>query len=324
MIKTDSFRSTVANEIVNYINIKQALGRCFEHQSRILLKLDQFLCKQENPDLIAETFRLWCQTLEPVSCNVRLERMRVVRNFCIYRRRTNPGCFVPDSSQFPKAHPTAQPYIFSDPDIAKILSYSDRIPVSARSPLRAATTRLAVILLYSTGLRRGELLRLTASDYNPSTQTLMIRESKFHKSRLLPLPDDVAMEVEKLLKTYESVRPQLPVNASLLYNPYCGGRTYSSTQLRRNLHILFNLAGIKKPDGRLPRIHDLLFSFAVNALLRWYRNGEDVQAKLPFLAACMGHVSILSTYYYLRFIEPLATLASSAFAAYYGSLIREV
>jgi integrase len=164
---------------------------------------------------------------------------------------------------------------------------------------------------------------LIVADYNPSTQTLIIRESKFHKSRLLPLPNDVAMEVEKILKAHKSVRPRPPADAPLLYNPYCGGRAYSSTQLRKNLHILFNLAGIKKPNGRLPRIHDFRFSFAVNALLRWYRNGEDVQARLPYLAAYMGHVSILSTYHYLKFIEPLATLASSAFAAHYSSLIRE-
>ncbi|MGA8620985.1 MAG: hypothetical protein WB660_20970 [Candidatus Sulfotelmatobacter sp.] len=81
-------------------------------------------------------------------------------------------------------------------------------------------------------------------------------------------------------------------------------------------------AGIKKPDGRHPRIHDFRFSFAVNVLLRWYRNRVDVQAKLPFLAAYMGHVSILSTYYYLRFIEPLAKLASDSFAAQYGALIH--
>jgi len=87
--------------------------------------------------------------------------------------------------------------------------------------------------------------------------------------------------------------------------------------------MLFNLAGIKRPDGRLPRIHDFRFSFAVNALLRWYRCGFNVQAKLPFLAAYMGHVSVLSTYYYMRWIEPLASVASSLFAAHYGGLIQE-
>jgi integrase len=133
----------------------------------------------------------------------------------------------------------------------------------------------------------------------------------------------VAREVERFLKKHRSVRPRLPDNSPLICSPYGGRRAYSGTQLTKNIHLLCNLAGIKKPDGKLPRIHDFRFSFAVNALLRWYRNGANVQAKLPFLAAYMGHVSVLSTYYYLRLIEPLSTLASSIFANHYGSLIQE-
>jgi len=320
-----SFQSSIASEIVNYISLKKALGRRFEPSSIVLLKLDQFLCKIGNPspDLIAETFNQWCQTLEGVSSNTKLPRMHIVRNFCLYRRRRNPTCFVPDPTQFPPARPRIQPYIFSDLEVARILSYSNKIPDSVRSPMRRGSTRLAILLLFTAGLRLGELLRLTATDYDSSTQTIMIRVSKFHKSRLLPLQSDVAMEIERYLKALQSIRSPLPAPVPLLRSSYCGGRAYSGTQLTKNIHILLNLAGIKKSDGRLPRIHDFRFSFAVNALLRWYRNGKDVQAKLPLLAVYMGHVSVLSTHYYLRFITPLATLASSAFATHYGALIQE-
>jgi integrase len=187
--------------------------------------------------------------------------------------------------------------------------------------LRGAATRLAIILLYATGLRRGELLRLSAQDYDVSEQTLLIRSSKFHKSRLLPLPNDIAGEVAQFLKTLRAIRPPLAHDTPLLWNPYCGGRAYSSTQLTKNLQLLFKLTGVGKSNGRLPRIHDFRFSFAVNTLVRWYRNGIDVQAKLPFLAAYMGHVSILSTYYYLSFIEPLRCAASGRFERAYGKLI---
>lgn len=325
MTKRDSFQSPIGAEIVNYISLKKALGRGFQLPSTTLLNLDQFLERLENPppDLTAETFNQWCQTLETVSANTKRARMYIVRNFCLYRQRRNPTCFVPDPTQFPPVRPRMQPYIFSDLEVARMLSYTDRIPDSARSPMRSGSTRLAILILYTTGLRRGELLRLTATDYDSSNQAIMIRPSKFYKSRLLPLQRDVALVVEKFLKALTSIRPPLPDNVPLFWNPYCGGRAYSGTQLRKNLQILLNLAGIKKSNGRLPRIHDFRFSFAVNALLRWYRNGTDVQAKLPLLAAYMGHVSVLSTYYYLRFITPLADLASSAFAARYGRLIQE-
>jgi len=71
----------------------------------------------------------------------------------------------------------------------------------------------------------------------------------------------------------------------------------------------------------LPRVHDFRHSFCVNALLRWYRSGVDVQAKLPYLTAYMGHVSIASTQYYLRFVNDLATAASDRFAQHWGNLI---
>ena len=325
MITRDSFQSSIATELVKYITLKQALGRSFESASITLLNLDRFLCKlgKPSPDLTAETFRQWRQTMESICSNGKLARMRAVRNFCLYRRRTAPTCFVPDPTQFPPICPTVQPYIFSDMEVATLLSHCDSLPVSPKSPLRAVATRLAIVLLYTTGLRRGELLRLTTADYDHGERTLLIRESKFHKTRILPLPNDVAMEVVKFLQTYKAVGPRLQANSFLLWHPACGGRAYTGSQLGKNMRILLKHAGIRKPGGGLPRIHDFHFSFAVNALIRWYRNGADVQAKLPYLAAYMGHVSILSTHYYLRFIAPLAALASSAFAARYGALIQE-
>jgi len=285
MITEDSFHSSIAAELIDYISLKQALGRSFQNASIILSYLDRFLCEIGAPpaDLSAETFRRWCQTMGSVSSTTRLARMHIVRNFCLYRRRRAPDCFVPDPIQFPKASPRAEPYIFSDIEVAKLLHHSNSIPVLVRSPLRAATTRLAIILLYTTGIRRGELLRLTRTDYNPLEQTLAIHSSKFYKSRILPLPSDVAIEVEAFLKKHKSVRPRLPDDAPLILNTRCGGQAYSGTQLRDTLHMLFNLAGIKKPDGRLPRIHDFRFSFAVNVLLRWYRGGFNVRLMMPIV-----------------------------------------
>ncbi len=318
------FQSVIATEFVNYISLKRALGRRFKVQKIILLNLDRFLCNLANSysDLTADTFNQWCHTMKLLSSSTRLNRMRAVRNFCLYRKRTDPDCFVPDPTQFPQSAPGVQPYVFTDIEIAGLIAHCGSIPASIRSPLRSSATRLAIILLYTTGLRRGELLRLIGSDYNPLDQTFTIRTSKFYKSRILPLPRDVATEVEDFLKVQHAIHRRLPADAPLIYSAYCGGRPYSSTQLRKNLHILFNLAGIEKPNGKRPRILDFRFSFAVNALLRWYRNGVDVQSKLPFLATYMGHVSIVSTYHYLRFITPLATLASSVFEASYGDLIQ--
>ena len=116
---------------------------------------------------------------------------------------------------------------------------------------------------------------------------------------------------------------RLPTEADspLLWHrsPRTGG--YSGGGLGCAVRALFRKAGVRTATGHLPRTHDFRHGFAVNALLRWYRAGLDVQAKLPFLAAYMEHVSIVSTAYYLQFFEPLATAASARFADHCGSLI---
>jgi integrase/recombinase XerD len=97
------FSSALAPVIERYLAIKQALGRRYDEQRRIFLSLDQFLSEKTKGDheLTAETFLQWCQTLEHLKSGVRRNRMREVRNLCLYRQRHEPNCFVPDHSYFP-------------------------------------------------------------------------------------------------------------------------------------------------------------------------------------------------------------------------------
>lgn len=322
-----TFQSVMAADALRYIAVKETLGRHFGNATTVLLKLDAFLLKAGNPaaDVTPETFKKWSQTLELLSPNTRLSRMQVVRNFCIYRRRLTPGCFIPDPSQFPRACPQLRPHIFSEVEVARLLGHCDTLPDNpARSPLRWAGTRLAIVLLYTLGLRRGELFRLTPQDYDPGVRTLLIRASKFHKSRMLPLPDDLAQEVDRHLQARRKVYPSALATEPLLWTPYSHNRAYSGTRLADNLRILFDLAGVKKVDGRRPRVHDFRHSCAVNVLVRWYRAGLDVQAKLPLLAIWLGHVSIFSTYHYLHFVDDLRSLANQRFTESYGGLVAPV
>jgi integrase len=324
MIVQSAFRSVIAADALRYIALKQALGLSFENATSVLLNLDDFLLGQVKTaaDLTPQTFKKWGQTLEPLSPNTRLARMRIVRNFCIHRRRASPTCFVPDPHQFPKACQRLRPHIFSEVEVARLLGHCDARPEDpARSPLRWASTRLAIVLLYTTGLRRGELLRLTAQDYDPVAQTLLIRASKFHKSRLLPLPSDLAQQVEQHLRARRERHPFALATDPLLWSPYGRDRAFTGTWLGTNLRILFDSAGIRKVEGGRPRVHDLRHSCAVNALVRWYRAGIDVQAKLPLLATWLGHISILSTYHYLHFVEDLRSVANHRFTESYGGLV---
>lgn len=322
-IATITFSSRLAPVLARHVDLKRALGRRFDGPTYTLKSLDQFLEEQATryPDLSAAAFQAWCQTQEHLASGVRRSRMRDVYNFCLYRRRTEPQCFVPDPAWFPKPHQGIRPYIFSEQEVVRLLRAASELERLGRSPLRPETIRLALVLLFTTGMRVGELLRLTLGDYDRGNTILLIRESKFHKSRLLPLNDGIAEEINCFLQARARRKLPLSPDTALIWNATKGGRAYCARHLLHCLHHLLQQCSIYTSKGRLPRIHDARHSFAVNALLRWYREEADVTAKLPFLSTYMGHVSIVSTQYYLHWIEPLRTAASERFALHYGELV---
>ena len=164
-------------------------------------------------------------------------------------------------------------------------------------------------------------MRLTFGDYDPRRQTLLIRDSKFHKSRLVPLSADGVHEIESYRAVRRTRQLAISPESPLLWHHTRRGTAYSCTGLGNAMRRLLRAAQIATHTGRLPRVHDFRHTFAVQALLRWYGAGADVSAELPLLANCMGHVSIVSTEDYLQFVEPLATLASERFARHCGALV---
>lgn len=305
------FTSVLGPVIQRYLALKQALGRHYASERATYAHLDRFLVAGA-VDMTAKTFLLWSATIGHLTPGVRRSWMRVVRNLCCYRRRSEPTCFVPDPSTFPQPHIPRRPHLFTDEQIVRLLHATDALEATSTSPLRREVFRLALILLYTAGLRRGEVVRLTMADYDDAEHTLMIRASKFHKSRLVPLSGDAVREMDR----YLVARRRLPhaSETPLLCCSRRGLRPYTGAGLGQGLRQLFRCAGLWTATGGLPRVHDLRHSFAHAALLRWYRAGIDVEAKLPALAAYMGHVSVISTQYYLSFFEPFAQSASERFA----------
>ena len=189
---------------------------------------------------------------------------------------------------------------------------------SVGSPLRTEIYRLAIVLLYTAGLRRGELIRLVIGDYDPVQRTLLVRVSKFHKSRVVALSQDAAREMDH----YLVARRQLPhaLDAPLLVNCQGQREAFTGEGLAAGLRRLFRAAGVQTETGDLPRVHDLRHTHAVHVLERWYRAGVDVQSRLPMLATAMGHVSVASTAYYLSWLEPVAEAASERFCRHVQSI----
>lgn len=316
--------SAIRPVITRYLALKTALGRRYAIERRVFETLVAFLqaLPASNRDLTPNTFTAWAQTLHHLTPTVRRNHLRIVRNLCLYRRRTDPGCFVPDLLLFPAPHQPRAPYIFTSREIAQLLRATTSLSPTPQCPLRPHVFRLAAVLLYTTGLRRGELLRLTLADYAPDEHVLLIRETKFHKSRCVPLSPATAREVDRYLQARRRRHLPLVPAMPLLVHGVTVLRGYTGGGLGAGFRHLLTTTGIRTPDGRRPRIHDLRHTFAVHALVRWYRTGADVQAKLPLLATYMGHVSIVSTAYYLAFVERLRAVANARFARHCGALVH--
>ena len=320
------FKSFLAEEIKHYLEIRKATTKNQRDERIAFHSLDSFLVEhnKQGGKLTEKIFNYWAETLSYLSSSVQRKRMLDIRRFCLYRCRSFPNSYVPDSSTFPSPQQAILPYILSELEVGRILRATRLLSPRERCPLRAETFCIAITLLYTTGLRHGELLRLSLDDYNSTDKILLIKDSKFYKSRIIPLSSSTSEAMDTFLKLRRKNHLPMLTTSPVLWNGYgktYEGKGYERTTLGCTFAALCSSLGIFTKNGSTPRIHDIRHSFAINTLQRWYQAGEDVQAKLPLLATFMGHKSIESTYYYLSFVEGLRAETSLRFQQSYGNLI---
>jgi integrase/recombinase XerD len=313
---------TFAEHVRAYLAHWRALGRRYRQDQWLLQTLLRDLPLLGHDDLNADAFQRWLDSRKKCHPNSRRKWVQLLRHFCVWRRRLDPDCFVPGNELICRAQPYVTPVILGDRQVARMLALADALEPSPNSPLRPATMRLAVVLLYTTGLRLGELQRLALGDVEDGGAVLRVRESKFHRSRLLPLSASTRNELLAYLVRRTEVGFGTQPTAPLLCTRARGRmKPYSISGLQQGLNRLLRGPSICADEAQRPRVHDLRHSFAVQALARWYRHGADVQAQLPKLAMYMGHVSIESTAYYLRWTDEIAALASARFGQRFAAVI---
>ena len=194
--------------------------------------------------------------------------------------------------------------IYDAEEIAALMTAASTLPM----PLQAATYRTLIGLLAVTGLRLGEAIRLDRDDIDADHRLLQIIKSKFGKSREVALHQS-AMHA---LQDYSRLRDrQFPAPRCEAFFLSTRGTRLLAPSIHETFQRLVAIAGIApRPGGRRPRPHDLRHGFAVRTLLDWYRQGFDVQARLPLLSAWLGHVNPASTFWYLTAAPELLALAA--------------
>lgn len=317
------WQSFLARPIGKYLALQRSLGRGYQREEWILRGLDFFLVHHAPHGRVftAARFAAWAASLSRLSPTGVRSRLLCVRKFCLHLARGRAVGFVPDLRLFPKPMGPKAPCLLSPAQMAQILAGTRTIHPNRKHPLRPQSMRLALVLLYCCGLRRGELLRLRLADIDMDQSVLRIIETKFHKSRLVPFSPSVTLELRAYLRLRQQQGLPMEPTAPLLWNGRTGrtGGALSQTALTANWFRICHCAQIFDPRGRPPRLHDLRHSFAVEALRRGYRAGRDAQATLPRLARYLGHASPLFTHYYLKFTEPVRRAAADRFRQHLAS-----
>jgi integrase/recombinase XerD len=232
-------------------------------------------------------------------------RLDVVRIFARHLKTLEPATEIPPEDVLSRRYRRVTPYLYSPNEIVALLLAAGRL----RPSLRAATWQTALGLLAVTGMRVSEVCRLDHSDVNLRHGVLTVRDSKFGKSRDVP----IHASTRATLAGYALVRDRLaplPVGPAFFVSTH--GTRLDAANTSRTFARLLTAAGIAPvPGRRRQRIHDLRHTFTVATLLDWYRADVDVQARLPLLATYLGHVDPKSSYWYLTGSPELLALAAA-------------
>ena len=295
--------SPLAPLMEQFIQEKRACGYRYDLAASILRRFDAFLCEQglDRCELPRSLSWQWLAKQPHESANNQLSRISVIRQFAMYLCRLGYPADVPDRALGAKPSTVFSPRILTHAEIQQLLDAVDRMAPDARaSPLRHLVMPEVFRLLYGCGLRVNEVLQLRVADVDLGRGVLTVRGAKFGKDRLVP----PALPLVQRLQKYATEMGQRPAEA--YFFPSARDRHWSNQGIYGLFRQLLYRCGISHGGrGRGPRIHDLRHSYAVHTLLRWYREGVDLEAKLPVLATYLGHVSIEGTQQYLHLTAEL-------------------
>ncbi|MDQ4068725.1 MAG: tyrosine-type recombinase/integrase [Actinomycetota bacterium] len=297
--------TALAAELDRYLAIRRAVGFKLARAELLLAEFLRYLEAMGADTVTTENAFAWASLPPNGSSSWWGQRLSVVRAFARHLHAIDPLHEVPPAGLLPPRSHRAVPYLYSDADIAGLLAAARELP----APLRAATFETLVGVLVVSGLRIGEALRLDRDDVNLQGGVVHVRQTKFGKSREVPLHPTTI----DALVAYARRRDQLcrrPRDPSFYVS-------MAATRLRYdNVHLtwlgLVRRAGLEPRSARCrPRPHDLRHSFAVRTLLGWYRQGVDVGAHMPLLSTYLGHVHPANTYWYLSAAPELLTLVAA-------------
>ena len=288
----------------DYLKLRRGLGYKLEKEQKLLPNFVAYL-EGHNSSFVTTKLSLEWATLTPTvaSPDWKSKRLCMVRGFAKYLHAFDSRTEVASQELLPRSRKRVPPILYSDKDIVELLKAANEIC----TPVQAGTYSTLIGLLAVTGMRIGEVIALDRTDIDWDNKLLVVGDSKFGKSRELLLHPTTI----DALRAYAQIRDQAFANLrtpSFFVSLAKKRLTYDS--VRTNFVSLAQQAGLCEKRPRLPRLHEFRHTFAVRTLLRWYKDGLNVESRLPLLSTYLGHVSPTNTYWYLTATPELLRLAA--------------
>lgn len=233
----------------------------------------------------------------------RFSRIGVIRGLAQYMQRLGMDAYVFPYRSVPYTSSGFSPHIFSNDELRRLFEATDHAKESPYTPFKNMQFALLLRMLYSTGMRVGEIATLKKADIDLAQGLIRIRHAKFDKERTIP----VAESLLERMRQYDNRMRFYPIWEQTEYFwANTVGNPYDTTTIYHCFREYLRKAGISHGGkGVGPRLHDIRHTYAVHCLRNWVRDGRDLTAALPYLAVYMGHVGVRCTQYYLRLTAEL-------------------
>lgn len=302
--------SALRDALTKYVAVRRALGTQLREPAVTLGHFVEFLEREGAKFITTELAVRWALRPERVQPATRARLLSMVRKFAVWLSAFDPRTEVPPRGLIEARHRRNKPYIYTDREIEQLMAEAARLP-SPRG-LRALTQATLIGLLAATGLRPGEALDLDVSEVDLQNGILAIRQTKFGKSRFVPIDDSTRAALAHYARRRDKLCPRPRTGAFLVSER---GKRLGQHAARRTFAKLSCAIGIRTPTcswriGRGPRLQDMRHTFATRRLVEWYRAGLDVERELPKLATYLGHVNAINTYWYIEAVPELLQLAT--------------
>jgi site-specific recombinase XerD len=300
---------------IEYVTFKQSLGMRFQTESVILNAFCRAMGDIDITQVSSGPVQNYLAGTGPITSfyHRKFEALSGFYRYVVSRGHISSS---PLPTILPKRPAPFQPYIFTHDEYRRLVEMTHILNQHQRCQVQPATFCTLLILLYATGLRISEALSLTLTDVDLSARLLTLHNTKFFKTRWVP----VGSQLSTVLVAYAKLRQRLPRPARN-QSPFLATR--SGTALTRGtveriFRLLCKHADICRTEGGRfqPRLHDIRHTFALNRLLSWYREGADVQRLLPCLSTYLGHIDVAATQRYLTLTPELLYQASLRFRRY--------